>query len=433
MINIAIDGPSGAGKSSCAKLLAKKLGYIYVDTGALYRSVGLYAFENQIAPDDSSAVVAFLPKLNLDIRYIDGEQRVVLCGRDVSDAIRRNEISMYASRVSAIPEVRAFLLETQRNLAKTQNVIMDGRDIGTVILPNADLKIFLTASAESRAQRRFDELTARGESVCYDEILTQIIERDQNDRERSIAPAVPAADAVVLDNSDLNLEQTVTAIENMLKEKLQNSKKDMPSSFYRRIYAVFAKVIRFLWRVHPHDTANIPENGACLMCINHTAFSDVLVVAAASSRQVHYLAKAELFKIPLLGSLIRALGAFPIRRGASDVQAIKTTLALLKEGKMIGIFPQGTRHPGVDPSLTDVKSGVGMLAHRSKATVVPVFISTKKYRTRIFHRTDVYFGKPITPDELAVEKGNAAQYTAISQKIFGAICQMDPHRQTSEN
>ncbi len=217
---IALDGPSGAGKSSLAKLIAKRLGILYVDTGAMYRSIGLYMKENGIQKDDEEAVISALPSVRLDIRFENGEQHIYLCDEDVGDRIRTPEISMYASRVSAIPAVRAFLLDTQRTLAKENSVIMDGRDIGTVIFPDAEVKIFLTASVEARAQRRVKELEAKGIPTTYEEVLRDMIERDKNDRERTIAPAVAAEDAVILDNSDLDVDGTVDAAVEIIETKL---------------------------------------------------------------------------------------------------------------------------------------------------------------------------------------------------------------------
>ena len=220
MISIALDGPSGAGKSTVAKAIAKKLGYIYVDTGAMYRTIALFTLQNGVEPTDESAVCALLPSLKLEVKYIDGAQRMFLCGEDVSDKIRTNEISMGASKVSALPAVRAFLLDLQRDMAKTNNVIMDGRDIGTVILPNATVKFFMNASDEAKAQRRYEELIAKGETITLEEVKKTMAERDKNDSTRKIAPAVPAPDAIMLDNSD-SLEKTLETAINIIMEKIK--------------------------------------------------------------------------------------------------------------------------------------------------------------------------------------------------------------------
>lgn len=220
MINIAIDGPSGAGKSTVAKALAKKLGYIYVDTGALYRAIGLYVRRAGILPEDSAGVIALLPEIDVRLAYENGEQKVLLSGEDVGSLIRTNEISAYASKVSAIPEVRTFLLELQRDMARKNNVIMDGRDIGTVILPDADVKIFMTASPEARIRRRYEELIASGQSVTPEEVAAAVHERDKNDSTRKVAPAVPAADAVFVDNSG-TFDETLANVISIIEEKIK--------------------------------------------------------------------------------------------------------------------------------------------------------------------------------------------------------------------
>lgn len=219
MINIAIDGPSGAGKSTLAKALAARLGYIYVDTGALYRAIGLYVSTKKIDPKDEKAVISLLGEINLELKFENSRQAVYLNGENVDSKIRTPQISMYASAVSAIPEVRAFLLDLQKNIAKAQNVIMDGRDIGTVILPDAQVKIFLCADNEKRARRRHKELLEKGESVTFEQVLAEMNARDENDRTRKAAPAIQAPDAIKLDNGDLDLDGTVEAAVEIIKSK----------------------------------------------------------------------------------------------------------------------------------------------------------------------------------------------------------------------
>ena len=219
MFKIALDGPSGSGKSTVAKALAKKLGIVYVDTGALYRTVGYFVRQKNADPKSPDQVGALLPMINIEIKYEEGAQHVYLNGEDLGDRIRTPEMSMYASAVSAIPSVRAFLLETQRDIARKNSVVMDGRDIGTVILPDAQVKVFMFASAEARAMRRYKELLAKGEAVRYEDVLREMIERDDNDRSRSVAPAVPAEDAVMMDNSDMTIEENVDAVIELIKAR----------------------------------------------------------------------------------------------------------------------------------------------------------------------------------------------------------------------
>ena len=218
---VAIDGPSGAGKSTLAKLCAEALSFLYVDTGAIYRTVGVAVRRAGADPKDRAAVSRLLPELKIAMQYDDsGLQRMYLNGGDVTDEIRCPEISLYASAVSALPEVRAFLLGMQRALARENNVVMDGRDIGTVVLPSADVKIFLTASPEERAQRRYEELQQRGTPARYEEVLRDLRQRDENDRTRAVAPLVPAPDAVEIDTTGNTLEQSFAFLYKTIKERL---------------------------------------------------------------------------------------------------------------------------------------------------------------------------------------------------------------------
>ena len=218
---IAIDGPSGAGKSTMARRLAKELGFVYVDTGAIYRSVGYYIHMCGIGPRDIDQITRLIDDVNIQITYPeDGIQHMILNGKDITDEIRTPVMSDYASKISAYPVVREFLLDMQRDMAKRHNVVMDGRDIGTVVLPKADVKIFLTASSQVRAQRRFLELQQRGEKTTYEQVLKDIEQRDQQDSNRAVAPLKRARDAILVDSSELDLEQTVARLREIVQEKL---------------------------------------------------------------------------------------------------------------------------------------------------------------------------------------------------------------------
>ena len=218
MINVAIDGPAGAGKSTVAKAAAKELGYIYVDTGALYRTVALNAVRNSII-DDSEKIVDMLSSTRVELKYVDGVQAVYLNGEDVSSLIRTPEISMGASKVSAIPEVRAFLLDLQRDIAKNNNVIMDGRDIATVVLPDAQVKIFLFASPECRAMRRY-KVIEKGQNVKYEDVLADVNQRDYQDSHRGIAPLKPSEQSVMADTSDCTLDESIALVVKIIKENI---------------------------------------------------------------------------------------------------------------------------------------------------------------------------------------------------------------------
>lgn len=215
-----MDGPVGAGKSTLARMCAKALGFIYIDTGALYRAIGLYCYKNNIQVESESCVINSLDNIKIALEKGDNRQRVILNGEDVSDDIRLPEVSMKASAVSAIPKVREFLLDMQRDFAKTENVIMDGRDIGTVVLPNADLKIFITTKAEIRAKRRYDELIQKGINTTFEEVLADLNTRDYNDSHRKVAPLKQAEDAYLIDTGNMDLQRSFEFTLSFIKEKL---------------------------------------------------------------------------------------------------------------------------------------------------------------------------------------------------------------------
>ena len=217
---IAIDGPAGAGKSTIAKRVSAELGYIYVDTGALYRAVGYTAMQHGVSLENITDVLPLLSQMQVTLGYVDGVQHVFVNGEDVSAQIRTQEVAAYASKVSALPEVRQFLFDLQQQLARENNVVMDGRDIGTVVLPNADVKIFLTASAAERARRRCKELAEKGIEADFTVVEKEIIARDEQDMNRPIAPLKQAEDAVYVDSSDWNLEESVAAVTNLIRERL---------------------------------------------------------------------------------------------------------------------------------------------------------------------------------------------------------------------
>jgi len=220
--SVTLDGPAGAGKSTLARLAAGKFGLIYVDTGALYRCVGLYALRNNVASKDIDGIINLLAEVKIEMKYDnEGIQRMLLCGEDVTEAIRSPEASVYASDVSAIPQVRAFLLSMQREMAYRYDVIMDGRDIGTVILPNAGLKVFLIADPEKRAQRRYLELTEKDVETTFETVLTEMNNRDKNDSERAAAPLKAADDAVILDTTYLSLDESFLALCKLISERFQ--------------------------------------------------------------------------------------------------------------------------------------------------------------------------------------------------------------------
>ena len=449
MLKIAVDGPSGAGKSSVSRAVAHKLNIIYVDTGAMYRSIGLYVKNHDTNPDDADRVCALLPDIKIDIKFEDGKQHIYLCGEDVGDSIRTPEISMYASKVSAIPAVREFLLDTQRNLANGNSVIMDGRDIGTVIFPDADVKIFLTASADARAKRRFIELNAKGIDTSLEEVLSDMKKRDDNDATREIAPAVAADDAVILDTSELTFDESVdkcieiietTLNANGVMPKTKNTKpeslanksadtkktkkKKKTGCFYRVMHFLLAKILHFTMRVHTHGAENVPKEGGAVICSNHISLWDVVTIGSSLKRPVRFMAKSELRKIPVLAQFFKAMGACFVDRKHADVHALKCCIEMAENEELVGIFPQGTRRTGLNPADTPVRHGAALIAYRAKVPIIPVCIVTKNMKYKFLRRKDIYFGKPLTLEELGLINGGNEEYTRAMDMAFDAMCKL---------
>ena len=421
MIRIAIDGPGGAGKSSLAKAVAKRLGIIYVDTGALYRTIGVYMLNNGVNPSDEETVSANLKNIMLELKFLDGAQVIMLNGTRVGEEIRTPEASMAASAVSALGSVREFLLMTQRNIAENNSVIMDGRDIGTVIIPYAEVKIFLTASPEARAKRRFEELTAKGVEATYEKVYSEMVERDRNDSTRALAPCVPANDAIILDNSDLTAEGTVDAVLEIVaaEEKLRKKKFNL---FYRVCRAIINVFMRLTMRIKVTGKENIPRDGGIVLLSNHIGIRDVFLIGITYPRQLFFLSKKEWFKYPVMRSVMKAWGAISLDRAGKDVGALKNAVEVAKKGKTLAIFPQGTRKPGINPSETAIKSGAGMIAYHAHADMLPVCIKTEGVKYRFMRKIEVIYGKPIKYSELGFEKGSVAEFNHATRTAFSAVC-----------
>ena len=421
MLRIAIDGPGGAGKSSVAKAVAKELGIIYVDTGALYRTIGVYMLRHNTDPSDEAAVTSLLPNISLELKFKDGAQLIILDGQTVGDEIRTPEASMAASAVSALGPVREFLLQTQKSIAEENDVIMDGRDIGTVILPYAEVKIFLTASPEARAKRRYNELIAKGIDTTYEKVYSEMVQRDENDSTRALAPCVPAKDATVLDNSELDFDGTVKAVLDIInKVKKERAKKGHP--FYMTMRFIIAPIYKFFARVRVTGLENIPAEGGAVICCNHIGVNDIFLLGTVFPRQIRFLAKKEWFSVPVLSSLMRALGAVQLDRGGRDVGALRSAVNLVKEGKQIAIFPQGHRYPGVNPAETPIKNGAALITYHAHADVIPVCIKTKGEKYKFLQPIEVIIGKPIKYSEFNFEKGGSEEYRVATAKMFSTLC-----------
>lgn len=428
--SIAIDGPSGAGKSTLARRLAEELEYIYIDTGALYRTVGLHAVRKTGGYDNPAAVIASLKSIDIKMKLDDGNQVILLDGEPVGDNIRTPLISMAASAVSAIPAVRDFLMDFQRGVAAKNSVVMDGRDIGTVVLPDAKIKVFLTASPEIRAKRRYHELIEKGKKVTYEEVLSDLIKRDADDSGRAVAPLKPAPDSITADTTNLDLQQSFELLMRIVNRKLAEEKrlkKHAVKKAERELYSVtwqgsvqkkLRKFAFWLFRVKVTGIENIPKEGQVVICLNHLSYLDPVLAGFASPRPINYIAKSSLFTKPVLGFLIRKLGALPIDRDKPEVGVFRTIGNLLEKGRAIGIFPEGTRSKKTY-QMQQGKAGVGMIVLRAGAPVVPVLLDYPK-RAGIFKQTIIKFGKAIPAEQLDVGTGKQ-RFQACADAIMASI------------
>lgn len=437
-INVALDGPSGAGKSTIAKAAAEKLKYLYVDTGAMYRAVALYILSSGKSPDDEQEVISALKDIDISLIHTDDGQRIILNGEDVSDRIRTPEISMAASKVSAVPATREFLLSLQKDLAKENNVIMDGRDIGTVVLPHAQVKIFLTASSEERAKRRYDELIARGESVVYEDILKDIEQRDYNDTHRAVAPLKKADDAVEIDSTCISLEKAVDRVIWIIKDAVaKESRREVPkvrpvvkgrkTPLFKRIAHEFlrlvAKAIYYIYLdLHFEGLENVPKDGSNIFASNHRSYTDPILISLKPKVMFSFMAKEELFKKNIFfTAIIRIFGAFPVARGKGGAEAIDMSIERLNKGYNLVIFPEGTRSK--DGKVLKGKTGVALVAAMAQVPVIPVgivFEGKLKFRRKV----TVKFGKPIIPKEIGVDDCSPKKLRIMRNEIMASITEL---------
>lgn len=447
-INVALDGPSGAGKSSIAKSVAAKMKYVYVDTGALYRSIAYYVISKSVDTGNEEQIYSLLNEIDLKLVYKDGSQHVMLNGEDISEKIRTPEISMGAAAVSAFSKVREFLFDLQQNIAKENDIIMDGRDIGTVILPNADVKIFLTATAQERANRRFKELSEKGDKSTYEEVLRDIEQRDYEDINREIAPLKKAEDAVEVDSTNMSFQEVVDEIYRIINEKTSKKKdkssnikkgnnKEFPAIkpvkrgkelgkfgmfFYRILRVIVTFIFKCWYNLSFEGVENIPTDGSNIFASNHRSYTDPILIAMPTRVPFSYMAKEELFKQNIFFTwLIKFFGAFPVTRGKGDTTAIDTSLEKLEMGRNLVIFPEGTRSK--DGRVGKGKTGVALIAAMAQVPVVPVGINFEgelKFRRKIVVR----FGKVIAPEDLAVKSTNPRELKVLKNKIMDSITEL---------
>jgi cytidylate kinase len=405
---IAIDGPAGSGKSTIAREVAKKLGMRYLDTGAMYRTVTLIALEAGLVPGRiaEAGQLAAAAAVRLEERS-DDLTRVFVGDREVSDEIRGPVVSQSVSAVSADPGVRQVLTARQREEARKGNVVLEGRDMGTVVVPDAEVKVFLTASLGERARRRQIQLQAQGITQSLDQLMADIKARDACDSAREVAPLRKATDAVEMDTTGMSIAEVVAAVCALAAAPPARVPKRYPLSrmlrgprdtlLYRMTFRVLGPIWRAMYRMKVKGVEHIPLTGPVVVACNHRAMTDPFFVGINVSRQIHYMAKSELWKFSILRWAMEAFGTFPVNRGEADRAAIKTAIDILDAGAVLGLFPEG--HVNKTEGLGPLRSGISMFSLREGVVTVPAILrgTDRVIRNGIPHfpRVELVFGPPL--------------------------------------
>lgn len=405
---VAIDGTAGSGKGTVTKVIAKDLGLINIDTGAMYRSVAFLMLEKEIEITEKQKIIDIADQIKIEFKREKEKELVFANGRDVTEQIRSKEVTNIVAPVSAIKEVREKMVLLQREMAKNQDVIMEGRDITTVVFPNAQVKIYLDATPEIRAERRLAENQEKGINMSYEEVLEAIKTRDEIDKNKEVGALKIAKDAIVIDTTSFTISEVVQKIEQIIEDKKENKSLEVENykkiekkkhtnkeSFGKRfqkacVGGILKFLYRLIYRVKIVGEENIPKEGAFILCGNHVSFIKVPVIVLFTKRKVHFIAKAELFDNPILSYLGKLYDVIPVKRGKQDLESMKRSLKVLSNGEVLGLFPEGTRN-GIQKKVK-VKNGAAYMALRTGMPVVPVGIGVTKGP---FPQIILNYGKPL--------------------------------------
>ena len=398
---VAIDGPAGTGKGTMASRLSKKYNLVNIDTGATYRCVTLEMMNQNIGMDEEEKIAEMLKCIQIELSTEKGKQKVFLNGQDVTDKIRSKEVSANVSPVSSIKQVRLAMGGLQRKMAQGKDVIMEGRDIGTVIFPNADVKIYLDANVEVRAKRRVKQNEEKGIEMSYEEVLENIKKRDKNDMEKEMGALKVAEDAVVIDGSEMTIKEVEKAISNVIDKKLKEKKEQekiywvRPETTWKKIERATIKAIlhafyKVVFRIKKINEENLPMEGPVIVCANHLNTWDAIGLVTASKRRIRFIAKEELFHNKFLNWFAHVFDVIPVKRGMRDIEAMKMNLTALKNGEALGLFPEGTRK-GLAKGAK-VQNGAAYMALKTKTKVVPVGIQGT---FKPFTKVKLNYGKPL--------------------------------------
>ena len=411
-IVVAIDGPAGSGKGTVTKLVGEKLGLVNIDTGATFRCVALNMIQENIKLEEEKKIQEVLDKIHIKM---EPNGKIFLNGEEVTEKIRSKEVTELVSQVSSIKEVRLSMVDLQRKMAEGKDVIMEGRDIGTYVFPAADVKIYLDADLEERAKRRFNQNKEKGINMSYVDILNNIKQRDENDKKKEIGALKVAHDAEVIDSTTMSINQVVREISSIIEKK----KKDI--KLQKRIYKVRKEtkwkkfirtiikgILRTVYRIafRVKITGKIPEDGAYIICSNHINYLDAAAIVLFNKRKVNFVAKEDLFTHGILMWLGHLFDAIPIKRDMQDIEAMKRCLKVLKNGELLGIFPEGTRK-GMAKNMK-AKNGAAFMAIKSGVKVIPTGIhGTFKPFSKVY----INYGEPIDLSEYKNQKDKLDEAT----------------------
>ncbi len=414
---VAIDGPAGTGKGTITKIIAKRFNLINIDTGAMYRCVTLEMLNRSVKLDELDKIKEILENINIDLRKDNDKDLVFLNGEDVTNKIRSKEVSDFVSQVSSVKEVRFKMADLQRKMAEGKDVIMEGRDIGTYVFPNADVKIYLDADLEERARRRFKQNKEKGITISYIEILENIKKRDENDKAKEIGALKLADNAEVIDTTNMRIKQVSREVGNIIKRKQSEIKmqtkiyKERKETTWKKIERKIVKVIltavyKIVYRVRING--KVPEEGAYILCSNHINYLDAAAIVLFNKRKVNFVAKEDLFTHRILFWLGHLFDAIPIKRDMQDIEAMKRCLKVLKKGELLGIFPEGTRK-GLEKNMK-AKNGAAFMAIKANVKVIPVGIhGTFKPFSKVY----VNYGDPIDLSKYKNQKDKLDEATKL--------------------
>lgn len=426
---VAIDGPAGTGKGTVTQKISKKLGLVCIDTGAMYRCVTLAVIQNKIVLEETEKIIDIAKKIKIELKNENGQTRVFLDEKEVTNEIRSNEVNALVSKVSAIIDVRKEMVNLQRKMAVGKNVIMEGRDIGTYVFPNADVKIYLDADVEERARRRVRQNKEKGIETSYEEVLENIRQRDEDSKHYEMGALKQAEDAIRIDGTRLSVEQVTKKIEEIIKEKQKETKLEekiyqvRPETKWKILERKILKgflhtVYRLLFRIEIIGEP-LPEKGAYILCANHINYWDAVGLVTSCKRKVYFMAKEDLFKSRFLNWVAHIFDVIPIKRGKQDMEGMKRALSVLKKGEILGLFPEGTRK-GIAKGAK-VKNGAAYMALRTGTKVIPVGIQGN---FKPFTKVKINYGRPLDFSNIAGKNAEKEELEKVSKEIMDNIIKL---------